>query len=357
MSRAAPADDPHRPVTKNEPWHGVDRLAIPAGWIVALAAFLPSILWAASPGERAAAILALPAVLAWWIAVVVTIRSDLRHFIIPDEASFATAVLGLALAIGAPLLRGDGLEGAANAAVAALATGTGAFLVFWLTGASFRRFGRDALGFDDVKLAGAASLWLAPGDAANALEVAALGAILVLLLRRTGGLRETAVPFGAFLALCRLAGLCPGPDATWTTQPRPRSVRSDTWRTRSPPCDGGSPSPSSRRSTDVHAASRHAAQPHSSHAYDAVRLDPLLSDRSAPLSRKPSRCGWRRTGSRGCSAHTEKPILRGVGSSVCRAPFNGTITGGEISVAAGSVDKLALLREVRGPQGGAAGAV
>ncbi len=200
MSRAAPADDPRQPLARNKSWHAVERVAVPAGWIVALVALLPSILTAADSGERIAEIFALAAVLAWWIAVVATIRSDLRHFIIPDEASFSTALLGLTLAIGVPLLRGDGLEGATTAGTAAVATGAGAFLIFWAIGAWFRHFGRDALGFGDVKLAGAASVWLTPGDAAIALEIATLGAILVLLLRRTGSLRETAVPFGAFLA-------------------------------------------------------------------------------------------------------------------------------------------------------------
>ncbi len=200
MSRAEPTDGPHQSASEGERWRGIERLAVPAGWAVALAAVLPTYPWAAGSGEGAAAILTLLAVLAWWVAVVVTIRSDLCHFIIPDEASLITGILGLASASGAPLLRGDGFTGAGHAVVAALATGLGAFLVFWATGASFRRFGRDALGFGDVKLAGAASVWLTPGDAAIALEIAALGAILVLLLRRSGGLRETAVPFGAFLA-------------------------------------------------------------------------------------------------------------------------------------------------------------
>jgi len=140
-----------------------------------------------------------------------------------------------------------------------------------------------------------------------------------------------------------------------STAPRLRQLsRSVTCPPPSRPCGDGSPSPWSSDSLHVRAAIEPA--PNIILFYDIVRLDPLLSDRTAPLPREPSGCGWRRAGSRGCSVCTEMPILRGIGSSVCPAPFDGIITGGEISVA-GSVDKLALLREVRRPQGGAAGAV
>lgn len=177
-----------------------ERLAVPAGFVVALAALMPAAL-ASAPGERPAAWLALAAVLLWWLAVVATVRSDLRDFIIPDEATLVTAALGLAVAGGGPLLSGEGAGAAGDALLAAAATGTVAFAVFWLIGAGFRRLGRDALGFGDVKLAGAAALWLGPGDAALALEVAALGALAMLLgARRAGPLRATPVPFGAFLA-------------------------------------------------------------------------------------------------------------------------------------------------------------
>ena len=180
-------------------------LAIAAGWVAALGALAPAALAASSPGGGAIGLLApwlvLAGVLAWWVAVVVTIRSDLRAFIIPDGATAVTAALGLAVAFGAPLLAGDGIAAASDTALLALATGAACFAVFWLVGTAFRSLGRDALGFGDVKLAGAAGLWLSPGDAALSLEIAALGAIAALLAtRRDGPLKETAVPFGAFLA-------------------------------------------------------------------------------------------------------------------------------------------------------------
>ena len=179
-------------------------LAVAAGWGLALGTMAPAALASGPRAEPAGSLapwLVLAGVLAWWVAVVATVRSDLGAFVIPDEASAATAVLGLAVAFGAPLLAGDGAAAAADTALQALVTGAACFAVFWLVGTTFRSLGRDALGFGDVKLAGAAGLWLPPGDAALALEIAALGAIAALLVFRRGGtLRETAVPFGAFLA-------------------------------------------------------------------------------------------------------------------------------------------------------------
>lgn len=188
-----------------------DRCAMPAGWAVALAALGP----AAVTGDPAA-VLVLAGTLLWWAAVVTTVRSDLAAFIIPDGASLATAALGLAVAAGVPLLAGEGAGAALSAALGAIVTGAAAFALFWLVDAGFRRLGREALGFGDVKLAGAAAVWLTPGDAALALEVAALGALAALLARpRAGALRDTAVPFGAFLAPAAwlvfvLAPLLPG---------------------------------------------------------------------------------------------------------------------------------------------------
>ena len=181
-------------------WRSAEWMAVGAGWAVALLVLLPPAL-ASHDGARAAAALMLAAALAFWAAAVAVVRSDLRDFIIPDEASLGIAALGLAVAAGTPWLLGDGVAATARTAADAAAVGAGAFAAFWIVGASFRAAGRDALGFGDVKLAGACALWLSPADAALALELAALGAIATLLAtRRDGSLRDTAVPFGAFLA-------------------------------------------------------------------------------------------------------------------------------------------------------------
>lgn len=207
------AADPSEAAGHRGPARGLlDRCALPLGWAVALAALGPAAIEQGTPAPA----LVLAATLLWWVAVVVTVRSDLAAFVIPDGASLATLALGLAVAFGVPLLSGEGGAAALAAGLAAATTGAGAFALFWLVDAGFRRRGREALGFGDVKLAGAAAVWLAPGDAALALEIAALGAVAALLLRPRGGpLRETAVPFGAFLAPAAwlvfvLAPLLPG---------------------------------------------------------------------------------------------------------------------------------------------------
>ena len=138
----------------------------------------------------------------WLVAVVIVVRSDLIAFIIPDGATAGIAILGLANAVVSAWEAGAGQGDAAFSGVEAASSGCLAFALFWSIGWCFRRFGqREALGFGDVKLAGALAIWLTPADAALALEVAALAAIAVLLLgQRAGSLRETAIPFGAFMA-------------------------------------------------------------------------------------------------------------------------------------------------------------
>ena len=144
----------------------------------------------------------LAAVWLWLVAVVIVVRSDLIDFIIPDGASAGIAALGLANTVVSAWDAGADRGDAALAGVEAASSGALAFSLFWSIGWCFRRFGqREALGFGDVKLAGALAIWLAPADAALALEVAALAAIAVLMVGpRAGPLRDTAIPFGAFMA-------------------------------------------------------------------------------------------------------------------------------------------------------------
>lgn len=204
--RGAPVDSLPLPDERaREPWRLAEWTALAAGWALALGLLLPSTLpatLATGEGTRAAAVLALCVALAFWAVAIVVVRSDLRAFVIPDEASITIAALGLVAAAGTPWLSGDGAAAASRALGDAAATGACAFALFWTIGAVFRAAGRDALGFGDVKLAGACAVSLSPADAALALELAALGAIAALLAARRGGggLRDTAVPFGAFLA-------------------------------------------------------------------------------------------------------------------------------------------------------------
>lgn len=186
-------------------WRGsvaVDAIATLAGAL----ASLPMV-------DRTASALPLAAAVLWWAVVVRVIRSDVENFIIPDSCSIAIAVLGLVQAVAGPMADHAGIAATLAGAGAALATGVAGFVLFWLLGLAARRVtGREALGFGDVKLAGASAIWLNPGDAGLAVEVAALAAIALLLVRgRRGPVREVAVPFGAFLAPAAWAAFVFGP--------------------------------------------------------------------------------------------------------------------------------------------------
>ena len=167
-------------------------MTVVGGGLVALALLGPTSSWIA----------AIAAVL-WWVPVVIVVRADLDRYIIPDFATLSIAGLGL-IYVGA----NAGVEASEAADVGwalavAATTGAAAFALFWLVGEGHRAWsGRDGLGFGDVKLAAASAVWLSPGDAVVALEIAALGALGLALVTRRGAppAREAAIPFGAFLA-------------------------------------------------------------------------------------------------------------------------------------------------------------
>jgi len=128
---------------------------------------------------------------------------DARRFIIPDELTLAALVLGIVnagleawpdawsavlAAVGIALLRGAVLAG----------------LFFALRAAYARVRGREGLGLGDVKLAGAAGVWLAWTTIPVAIEIAALAALAVYVARHLAGGRAMSatarMPFGLFLA-------------------------------------------------------------------------------------------------------------------------------------------------------------
>jgi leader peptidase (prepilin peptidase)/N-methyltransferase len=128
---------------------------------------------------------------------------DARRFIIPDELTLAGLVLGIANAgldawpgawsaifesIGAALLRGAVLAGA----------------FFALRAAYARLRRREGIGLGDVKLAGAAGVWLAWTTIPVSIEIAALAALAVYVVRQVAGGRVMSatarMPFGLFLA-------------------------------------------------------------------------------------------------------------------------------------------------------------
>jgi leader peptidase (prepilin peptidase)/N-methyltransferase len=123
---------------------------------------------------------------------------DARRFIIPDGLSLSL----LAFAFGqAWLFPEDGVtEAIALAALRASVLGL-AFMAFRQVYSKMRK--RSGIGLGDVKLAGVAGAWLDWAAIAVAIEVAALVALLVVLVRYIRGEQltgTTAIPFGLFLA-------------------------------------------------------------------------------------------------------------------------------------------------------------
>jgi leader peptidase (prepilin peptidase)/N-methyltransferase len=124
---------------------------------------------------------------------------DARRFIIPDKLVLAALALGL---LDAWLVQSDGSAPAALL-VAAL-RGLGLAVAFWILRAAYLRLrGQEGIGLGDVKLAAVAGVWLALLAIALAIEIAALAALTVVLIRALRGKRvtgKTPVPFGLFFA-------------------------------------------------------------------------------------------------------------------------------------------------------------
>jgi leader peptidase (prepilin peptidase) / N-methyltransferase len=163
--------------------------------LAAVAAVLASLAFAPGLAGVLGAALALD--------VIAIAAIDARRFIIPDELTLAALALGIANAgldawpdawsaifqsISAALVRGAVLAGA----------------FFALRAAYARLRGREGIGLGDVKLAGAAGVWLAWSTIPVAIEIAALAALTVYVVRQVAGgrvLSTTArMPFGLFLA-------------------------------------------------------------------------------------------------------------------------------------------------------------
>ena len=124
---------------------------------------------------------------------------DARRFIIPDELTAAALALGLA---DAAIRHPDGIGEALALAALRGAIVAAAFFGLW---ALYRRLrGREGIGLGDVKLAGVAGVWLDWPSIPVAVEIAALAALAVCLVRWLALGRAisatTRLPFGAFLA-------------------------------------------------------------------------------------------------------------------------------------------------------------
>jgi len=87
----------------------------------------------------------------------------------------------------------------------AMASGLLYFLLFWaIRQGHWRVTGRLGMGFGDVKLAGAAGVWLAPGLLPAFIGIAAFSALLsvsAVAIYAGAGALSRRIPFGPFLAL------------------------------------------------------------------------------------------------------------------------------------------------------------
>jgi len=149
------------------------------------------------------------------VVMVAIAATDARRFIIPNELN--AGALGLALVAAAA----QDSDAALPAMAEAIIRGAVLALLFLGINVGYRQLrGRDGLGLGDVKLAGVAGAWLDWQTLAIAIELAALAAIAVYLVRRhaLGQSMSPAsrLPFGLFFApaiwlgwLMETAGLLP----------------------------------------------------------------------------------------------------------------------------------------------------
>jgi leader peptidase (prepilin peptidase) / N-methyltransferase len=133
------------------------------------------------------------------LLMVAIAAADARDYVIPDGLTLLALILGVVNA---------GIEPSYNVtqdvALAALRAAALA-LAFLTLRIGYRRLrGRQGLGLGDVKLAGVCGLWLDWSTIPIAVEIAALAALSVYLLRQfvlRRPVRATArLPFGVFFA-------------------------------------------------------------------------------------------------------------------------------------------------------------
>ncbi|MGJ4939439.1 prepilin peptidase [Bradyrhizobium sp. HKCCYLS1011] len=127
---------------------------------------------------------------------------DFRAGIIPDAINLAIAVLGAARAAAL-----GGWSGLAQAAAEGIVIGA---LIWLLRRLYFMLRGLQGLGLGDVKLLAASALWVGAEGIPTQLLVASVAALLAAAGLQLGGqamTRQTALPFGPFLALGLLVTL------------------------------------------------------------------------------------------------------------------------------------------------------
>ena len=158
---------------------------------------------AAAVAAAIASLLAAPGIIgllggALSIRMIAIAVIDAERFVIPDRLVLAALIGGLIdAAVAQPY------EVAASVANAA-ARGFALALLFMIGRSLYRLVrGTDGIGLGDVKLAGAAGLWLDLAGLAIAVDLAAVSALAVVLIQVFRGQRVTrtsAIPFGLFFA-------------------------------------------------------------------------------------------------------------------------------------------------------------
>jgi len=129
-----------------------------------------------------------------WILLALS-AMDFRTMLLSDVLNMALALGGLAAT----------LTFAPERIWLHLAAGALALTAFALIGWGYVRWrGKSGLGFGDAKLFGAAGLWVGPEGAVSVLLVASFSALTVAVAALMLGkrlARDTAIPFGPFIAL------------------------------------------------------------------------------------------------------------------------------------------------------------
>jgi len=127
---------------------------------------------------------------------------DTRHGIIPDWLNLSIGGLGAAHAV---------ITAGAAAAGAAAAEGVIAGTMFWLLRRLYFWLRKsEGLGLGDVKFLAVAAIWVGISGLPTLVLIASLGALAALGVLRLAGqrmTRQTALPFGPFLATALLITL------------------------------------------------------------------------------------------------------------------------------------------------------
>jgi leader peptidase (prepilin peptidase)/N-methyltransferase len=127
---------------------------------------------------------------------------DFFHYIIPDEITLGGVAVGLIVAFCFPeVIRAETHLSGLLRSVAGIVLGGGGLFLVAIAGTAL--FKKEAMGMGDVKLLAAVGAFLGPAAPLFALVVGSVvGSIvgLILLLFRKAR-RDTAIPFGPYLAL------------------------------------------------------------------------------------------------------------------------------------------------------------